>query len=232
MDRVEFDRFADEYHAIHASNISASGEEPAYFADYKVRDLLDVYSKSQAAVRAPAILDFGAGVGSSVPFLRRYLANGRITCLDVSPKSLEVGRARFGSDVGFVLFDGGDLPFRGETFDICFAACVFHHIEHREHVRLLSELFRVLKLGGVMLIYEHNPYNPVTRHVVNNCPFDENAHLIVPSRMKRNFLAAAFSNPFVRYRVFFPSLLRGLRPLESSLAWLPLGAQYYVAAYK
>jgi hypothetical protein len=27
-------------------------------------------------------------------------------------------------------------------------------------------------------------------------------------------------------------LLRGLRPLEAQLKWLPLGAQYYVAARK
>jgi hypothetical protein len=34
------------------------------------------------------------------------------------------------------------------------------------------------------------------------------------------------------YCVFFPRLLWRLRPLERYLTWLPLGAQYYVAAQK
>jgi hypothetical protein len=34
----------------------------------------------------------------------------------------------------------------------------------------------------------------------------------------------------MRYRVFFPHALAALRPLERLLAWLPLGAQYYVCA--
>lgn len=51
-----------------------------------------------------------------------------------------------------------------------FAACVFHHIDQREHAALLRELLRVLASGGIALVYEHNPYNPITRHAVNTCP--------------------------------------------------------------
>jgi hypothetical protein len=30
----------------------------------------------------------------------------------------------------------------------------------------------------------------------------------------------------LRYRMFFPRVLRSLRPLERALRWLPLGARY------
>lgn len=232
MDPAEFDKFADEYRAMHVENIAISGESPEYFAEYKVRDLVDFYSASHGDVGAPCVLDFGAGVGTSVPFMRRYMPRARLTCVDVSSKSLEIGRARFSGEADFVFLNGPRIPFPDKSFDIVFAACVFHHIDQREHVALLRELLRVLASGGIALVYEHNPYNPITRHVVNTCPFDENAHLIPAQRMRGTFVAAGFANPRIRYRVFFPSILRGLRPLEPWITWLPLGAQYYVAASK
>ena len=232
MDRAEFDKFADEYRAMHAGNIAMSGESPEYFAEYKVRDVVRFYCASHRYISAPRVLDFGAGVGTSVPFMRRYMPQGRLTCVDVSSKSLEIGRARFGGEAEFTLFNGTRVPFPDGSFDIVFAACVFHHIDHREHVALLRELFRVLVSGGFALVYEHNPYNPLTRHAVNTCPFDENAHLIPAQSMRRRFVAAGFARPHVRYRVFFPSVVRGLRRFEPWITWLPFGAQYYVAASK
>jgi hypothetical protein len=70
----------------------------------------------------------------------------------------------------------------------------------------------------------------VTVHVVNTCPFDENAKLIRASTMRTRFQAAGFERPKIRYRIFFPRALRTLRPLENTLAWLPLGAQYSICA--
>jgi ubiquinone/menaquinone biosynthesis C-methylase UbiE len=130
-----------------------------------------------------------------VPFMRRYMPRARLTCVDVSSKSLEIGRARFRGEAEFVFFDGTCVPFPDESFDIVFAACVFDHINQREHVTLLRELLRVLVSGGIVLVYEHNPYNPVTRHAVNTCPFDENAQLIPAPSMRRRFIAAGFANP-------------------------------------
>ena len=36
MDVAEFDRFAEEYLAAHKENLRISGEEPDYFARYKI----------------------------------------------------------------------------------------------------------------------------------------------------------------------------------------------------
>jgi ubiquinone/menaquinone biosynthesis C-methylase UbiE len=145
---------------------------------------------------------------------------------------LEIARARFGDQAKFILFNGRQIPFPDGSFDLVFAACVFHHIDHREHMAMMSEFFRVLKPGGLAVIYEHNPYNPMTRHVVNSCPFDENARMISARTMRRRLISVGFPRGLVRYRVFFPSALRLLRPLERFLVWLPIGAQYYVAARK
>ncbi|HZF32049.1 MAG TPA: class I SAM-dependent methyltransferase [Gammaproteobacteria bacterium] len=233
MDEAEFDKFAAEYRAMHAANIKLSGEDPEYFAEYKVVDLAAELARSQAgALPQPAVLDFGAGIGYSVPFFRKHLPEASVTCLDVSRKSLEIGAAKYGRLAEFKHFDGARIPYEAGTFDVALASCVFHHIPHGEHVALLGEIRRVLKPGGLLLVFEHNPLNPLTLRAVNTCEFDEHAELILAPTLRRRARAAGFGAADVRYRIFFPHALRGLRPLESMLAWLPLGAQYYVRARK
>jgi SAM-dependent methyltransferase len=231
MDETEFDKFAEEYRALHANNIRLSGEEPEYFAEYKIVDIAAELARARAA--APhTVLDFGAGVGSSVPFFSRHLPTARVTCLDVSRKSLEMGAAKHGALAEFRHFDGARIPCADGAFDLALAACVFHHIPHAEHVALLAEIRRVLAPGGRLFTFEHNPLNPLTRYAVNTCVFDEHAELVWAPAMRRRVLEAGFAAAQVRYRIFFPRALRGLRPLEKALTWLPLGAQYYVVAAK
>ncbi len=233
MDIAEFDKFAEEYRSLHAENIAITGETPDYFADYKIKDLAEEYLSCGAkASGAPAVLDFGAGIGTSVPFVRKYLPSARLTCLDVSAKSIAVGQCRFQGEARFVQFDGRKIPFPDGSFDIVFAACVFHHIKHDEHIALLTELRRVLSVGGMLFVFEHNPYNPLTVKTVRDCPFDENARLIAAPDMCRRISAAGFSEIRIRYRIFFPRALRALRLLEKKMTWLPLGAQYYALAVK
>jgi ubiquinone/menaquinone biosynthesis C-methylase UbiE len=155
-----------------------------------------------------------------------------VTCLDVSRKSLDVGAARHGSAAEFQHFDGHRIPYPDGTFDAALASCVFHHIPHDEHVELLGEIRRVLAPGGRLFVFEHNPLNPLTRHAVNTCEFDEHAKLVPAGTMRRRARKAGFADADIRYRIFFPHALRRLRPLEAAMTWLPIGAQYYVAARK
>lgn len=228
MREAEFDKFADEYRSLHAANIRLSGESPEYFAEYKIVDIAAELAAAGYDAADAKVLDFGAGVGYSVPFFTRHAPGAHVTCLDVSRKSLELGRERHGAVADFQHFDGERIPYVAGTFDVALASCVFHHIPHVEHVRLLAEIRRVLKPGGWLFVFEHNPFNPLTRHAVNTCAFDEHAELMTARTMRERARAAGFASVRARYRIFFPRALRALRPLESRLAWLPLGAQYYV----
>jgi SAM-dependent methyltransferase len=233
MDSAEFDKFADEYRSLHASNIAISGEGPDFFAEYKIKDIVAEYlAHAGGGAHAPKVLDFGAGVGTSVPFVRKHMPHATLTCLDVSAKSLEVGQRRFPGQADFMHFDGTRIPFNDDSFDIVFAACVFHHIDHDEHISLFAEIRRVLRSGGMAFVFEHNPYNPLTVRAVNTCPFDENARLIRPAGMRNRLFAAGFGSARIRFRIFFPGILQALRPLERWLTWMPLGAQYYALAVK
>ena len=233
MDEAEFDKFADEYSEMHSASIAVFGEGVEYFADYKINDIARECARHPGTASAVLkVLDFGAGNGASVPYVRKHFANARLTCLDVSRRSLEIAEKRFPSLAEYVHFDGAHIPFPAEYFDIAYSACVFHHIDHAEHISLLRELHRVLRPGGRLFVFEHNPCNPLTVHVVSSCPFDDDARLIRGGTMKHRVAAAGFANTTIRYRVFFPHVLRSLRPLEGVLEWLPLGGQYYALAHK
>jgi len=231
MNEAEFDKFADEYRQFHRKNIRISGEEPEFFHEYKIKDTA-VLARACHLPSAPRILDFGAGVGNAVPYFHQHIPGCELTCLDVSRKSLAIAEKRFPNQARFVAFHGRHIPFPDDYFDLVFSACVFHHIPPAEHEPILQEWWRVLRLGGVAVVFEHNPYNPLTVHAVKTCPFDENAVLIPPRKLLWNMKQAGFVTAVHRYRIFFPGPLQALRSLERYLTWLPLGAQYYVAARK
>lgn len=230
MDEAEFDKFADEYHQMHKANIRASGEAPEYFAEYKIVDLKKIWGRIHDSDPA-SILDFGGGIGASVPFFRMYFPDTAVTIADPSRRSLEIASARHAERnddrLECLHFDGQTLPSPDASKDIVFASCVFHHIPETLHVDLMREVRRVLKPDGIFVIFEHNPWNPLTRHAVYTCPFDENAVLITAPALRKRMLSAGYSDVDVRYRIFFPRVLRALRGIEKWMTKLPLGAQYF-----
>lgn len=64
MKETKFDRFADGYRATHPVSIAASGKTPD--ANYKIADTA---RHVQGATPSPTrIIDFGSGVGNSMPY--------------------------------------------------------------------------------------------------------------------------------------------------------------------
>ncbi|MBV9751470.1 MAG: class I SAM-dependent methyltransferase [Hyphomicrobiales bacterium] len=227
----EFDRFAEEYEQLHAKVLGPSGESPAFFAAYKPADMRRHLAAAGASSAALRLLDFGCGVGGSLPHLRNEFPDAELIGVDVSRKSLDIAERRYPGLAKLVTLSETDaMPLPQEDVDVAFSSCVFHHIPEGEHHRILVDLRRVIRPGGFLFVFEHNPLNALTRHAVDACAFDENAVLIRATELRRRVLTAGFQDAQIRYRIFFPRRLKWLRPLESALTWCPLGAQYYVAA--
>ena len=212
---------------MHARNVDAYGEEPEFFAEYKVVETARLVARRGLAGAIEA-LDFGSGIGNAVPHFARHLPGARLTCADVSERSLDVGAGLFPGMADYRRIEGSVLPFADASFHLVFSACVFHHIPHDEHPAALRELHRVLKPGGVFVVFEHNPWNPLTERAVRDCPFDENAVLLPPPMLAGRVRAAGFDAVATRFRLFFPGFLSALRPMEPMLGRLPIGAQYFV----
>jgi SAM-dependent methyltransferase len=230
MEKAEFDRFADEYYAQHQKNVAVTGETPEYFAEYKIRRLKQIVVRTD--IDASRIFDFGSGTGNSIPYFRKYFPDAALTSSDVSERSLTLSKARFPESDNYLLIEKDRVPCEPDAFDVVFSACVFHHIPHDEHMLWLRELYRITRPGGLIAVFEHNPLNPLTVHAVNTCPFDENAKLIFGRDLARRLRDAGWASPLIKYNLFFPRRLALLRALETSLSWLPFGAQYVAIARK
>ena len=228
MDQAEFDILADQYYDEHKKNVAITGETPEYFSEYKIYDLSLVVKNSGCS--SVNVLDFGCGVGGSIPYFRRYFPESSLCCADISFRSMEIAQERFPGAERYCQIGTDDIPLESSSQDVVFSACVFHHIPGKEHFGWLRELRRITKPGGMIMIYEHNPYNPLTVRAVNTCPLDVNAQLISARSLRRKVLKAGWTDVRVTYRLFFPNALKALRPLEWKLGWLCLGAQYYLTA--
>ena len=230
MAKAEFDSYADTYYEEHKKNIEITGEAPEYFAEYKIADLAHHLSKTHTS--CGRITDFGSGIGNSIPYFRRYFPGAALSCADVSAQSIQLAKDRFPGEETFLLIDGENISIDDASQDVVFSACVFHHISHEYHDQWLKELLRITRPGGVLAIYEHNPFNPLTVRAFNTCPLDKNAHMIRAWTMRRACLMAGWTRARIDFRLFFPRALAYLRPLERRLGWLGLGAQYRLLALR
>ena len=79
-------------------------------------------------------------------------------------------------------------------------------------------------------MFEHNPFNPLTRRAVSNCDFDTDAVLLTMRRTVAAFVRAGATVEDRRYYLFTPFESRPVAGSERLLRRLPLGGQYVVAA--
>lgn len=225
----EFDRYAEDYTALHRASIHASGEEPNYFARYKAK-----YMATRVGAAASGsgldVLDFGCGVGNSIPFLREAFPRARLYGVDPSGASIRKASDLHADLATFEVGQDDRLPYDDSRFDVIQAACVFHHIRPTERLQWTRELKRVLKPGGCLFVFEHNVLNPLTVRAVHACPFDEDAVLLPRSELLALMRRTGFGRVRARYIVFFPKALAFLRGLEPALGNVPFGAQYVVDA--
>ncbi len=225
----EFDKYKDTYKDEVNKSTAFLGQDQDFFTQAKVRHMVEFSHHHHGDLQNMKILDVGCGVGTTIHFLQ--LAFGNIAGIDVSPGSIDTARERFDN----VLFDvgsGTSIPHKDNTFDLVFAICVMHHIPPAEWSKVLPEMLRVTKPGGLIAIFEHNPYNPLTRIAVNNCEFDKDAVLLSRRTTARLYEQAKIPIIEQKYILFFPFERAILSSIEKGLSWLPLGAQYYVLGQK
>jgi trans-aconitate methyltransferase len=218
----EFDKHSRSYNHHHKNNLNLVGESSEYFHEYKIKFLKNYFKKINISPKQ--ILDYGCGVGNSVQHLKKYFPDSKIICFDSSKQSIMELQKKH-KDI--VCFYGNSKKLNDYKFDLIFCSCVFHHVIPSNHIKLLNFLFKLKNKNSKVVIFEHNPYNPLTKFLVNNCPFDENAILI----SMRNFAKLTNNNTNFNiekktYHVFFPYLLRYFRKYEHLLGNLPIGGQY------
>jgi SAM-dependent methyltransferase len=227
LTETEFDRHADSYRAAVEESIGFSGMELDYFARRKANLLLDLARRRLGDPGKLTWLDVGCGIGLTDGFLTGHV--GRLLGVDTSREAID--RAlKSNPEVAYTAYDGDRLPYGDAAADLAFAICVFHHVPVEERPGLARELRRVVRPGGLVVVIEHNPLNPLTRLAVSRCEFDADAVLLTRRRARRMLAEVGLQQVEARYVVFSTSGSRRLERAERALGWLPAGAQHYVAA--
>lgn len=212
----KFDSYAKAYEGLHRASIAASGEDPAYFHDYKIACL-----RRKGLLRGP-LLDYGCGTGNLTErFARAHGDVHELHGYDPSTESLAEARERAPS--ARLHTETATLP-RGHFATVVLSG-VLHHVVPRERDGVLETVRSTLRPGGHIVVFEHNPLNPVTRRAVAACPFDDDAILLWPWEARRLLRRAGFDSVTLDYIVFFPKRLAILRPFEPRLRRVALGAQ-------
>jgi ubiquinone/menaquinone biosynthesis C-methylase UbiE len=116
------------------------------------REVLDAAELSDGQM----LLDVGCGTGSlALEAARRIPARRSVAGIDPAPRQLARARSkarRAGLDVDFREASVEDLPFPDASFDAVTGTLMMHHLPGELKKQGLSEIRRVLKPGGRLVI--------------------------------------------------------------------------------
>lgn len=228
MTKAEFDSYSANYEAALNQGIGVSGEDSTFFAEGRLRWLDKVLTKRN--YHPKSIIDFGCGVGNSLPLLREIIGSHRIAGIDISADSIAMAKKRL-ENMDIELGTLSEIPARAE-FDLAFCNGVFHHIPLPQRATSARLVHAHLKPDGLFAFFENNPLNPGTRYVMSRIPFDRDAVTLTPWNARGLLRKSGFRVLRTDYLFYFPKPLALLRPLEPLLSKLPLGAQYMVLCQK
>ena len=96
------------------------------------------------------LLDCGCGTGPMISLLHGRWPERHYTGLDLTPKMIEVARAKVLTNVRFVVGDCEDIPFEDSSFDVVICSMSFHHYPNPQD--FFDSVSRVLRPGGKLVL--------------------------------------------------------------------------------
>jgi SAM-dependent methyltransferase len=231
----EFDQHKATYRSEIDKAVAFSGQSHDFFTRVKAEYLIELltrFASEQTLSNGRVVLDvldIGCGHGHIHPYLTQSKLGLRLTGIDVASTVIEEARAA-NPGVTYHHYDGNRLPYPDQSFDAAYTITVMHHVPPPQWPTFLQAMRRVVRPGGLIVIFEHNPINPLTQWIVRTCPIDDNAVLLRNRRLSKLVSQAHFAKIESRYILFTPLDGPRYRVFDKMIGWLPLGAQYYVCA--
>lgn len=229
------------------TNIGQEYEEKAvkdhkYFVRVKSRHFLRVIKKLHNCSKDFNCVDLGCGTAETTEHFQDEFKY-TIGC-DYSFGMLKFAGQKNLKSTYLINSISEMLPFQDSSINVAVLFNMLHHIESKgKLIQTLTEVFRVLKNRGMIVIYEMNPLNPLTRYVVNTNEIDSAVNLdgykkslypttFYPWEARAIIKQCGFKIWRQEYLVFFPKFLSFLLPLERFLAKIPVGGLYSIFGVK
>ncbi len=104
------------------------------------------------------ILDLCCGTGTLTILLTKLLhKNCKIIGVDLSSGQIAKAQKKNRySNLKFAIMDANDLLFPNDYFNQVVISAALHEMNKKQRLNVLSEIHRVLKKGGILLILEHH----------------------------------------------------------------------------
>lgn len=200
-----------------------------FFSERKFKLLLEKLNAFHLNI--DNVVEVGCGIGLLAEMLARKFEN--VCGIDSSLNMIDQAkRINKNSKVKFLCADAKELPFEDSRVDMVLCANLLHHIDNGSRIKALLECKRILKDKGILVIFEHNPLNPLTQLIVRTTRIDKGAKLISLSRLMNLVRGSRFRIIDFFYNPFFPERLQLLQRFEKFLEKFPLGFQYCLFAEK
>jgi SAM-dependent methyltransferase len=225
----EFDDYSVDYSHEINKVVGFVGEDHDFFSEIKAHLVIELIERLLGHPSDISVLDVGCGIGCLDQILVQHVKS--LDGVDTSRESISRAKSIV-TQGNFLHYDGQKLPYEDDQFELVLTVCVMHHVRESKWQNFVSEMVRVLRPGGIVVIVEHNPFNPLTRLVVNRCPFDADAVLLSARKSRKLLADAGVQLKEQRYFMFLPFRHVLARGIERIIGRLPLGAQYYIAARK
>lgn len=105
------------------------------------------------------LLDAGCGTAPMISLLAERFPEAHFTGIDLTPKMIEVAKAKKLPNATFVCGDCEKLPFADNSFDVVICSQSFHHYPHPE--AFFDSAYRVLRKGGRLILRDMTAPEPV-----------------------------------------------------------------------
>jgi SAM-dependent methyltransferase len=159
------------------------------------------------------VLDVGCGTGQ----LAAAIAGEGYDVFGVDLAPSMVSKARQRGLVGAYAAVTTALPFASDTFRLALTVATLHHLETPERVAAtVREMARVLRPGGFVVLWDHNPANPYWPILMKRVPQDSGDERLVPLAELLQDVEAAGLRP---YRVFRSGFTPDFLPAVLAAPW-------------
>ncbi|MEM9927946.1 MAG: methyltransferase domain-containing protein [Cyanobacteria bacterium P01_D01_bin.50] len=181
-------------------------------------------------VKPRRILDLGCGTGSTTLMLKQAFPEAQVIGLDLSPymllRSFHKSESA-GLNIEWQQGNAEHTCFSDASFDLVTASLLFHETPNIITQKILHECFRLLVVGGQILVLDGNQRTLRQLEWLNNIFEEPYIHEYAAGSLDATMGAAGFAAVRTEDVWFISQLTRGIKPISAEDATTQTNVRRY-----